>query len=314
MTEGVIRHESLRLGEVLVELGLLSPAEVYDALALQVREKIVACFQWERFAYDSHESLDEPEDLGIYQCPPTEALVLAGVRAHYGPERVEAVLEPHVRAAVALREPVEALVPLFRPTAAEQRLLRAIDGTQTADALARSGALDPGPAGQLLAALALRLAGGRVFVSDVRPFRLQRAAALGAVAINSLEADPVDVILRETGQMGVDCAFEAVGLELTLAQALKALKKGGRAVLVGIFENPRVELPVNLFVQREISLAGSQGYCWDFQAALALLENRAVDLAALITHRLALEDLQQGFEILMDPGSNALKVVVEMGE
>jgi len=155
MTEGVIQHQSLRLGEVLVELGLLSPAEVYDALALQVREKIVACFQWERFAYDSHESLDEAEDLGIYQCPPTEALVLAGVRAHYGPERVEAVLEPHARAALALREPAEALVPLFQPTPAEQRLLRAIDGTQTAEALARSGALDALQASQLLAALAL---------------------------------------------------------------------------------------------------------------------------------------------------------------
>ena len=78
MTEGVIQHQSLRLGEVLVELGLLSPAEVYDALALQVREKIVACFQWESFDYELHESLDESEDLGIYQCPPAEALVLAG--------------------------------------------------------------------------------------------------------------------------------------------------------------------------------------------------------------------------------------------
>ncbi|HEX2483658.1 MAG TPA: DUF4388 domain-containing protein, partial [Myxococcota bacterium] len=57
MTEAVIQHQSLRLGEVLVELGLLSPAEVYDALALQVREKIVACFQWERFGYDVHDSL-----------------------------------------------------------------------------------------------------------------------------------------------------------------------------------------------------------------------------------------------------------------
>lgn len=155
MTEGVIQHQSLRLGEVLVELGLLSPAEVYDALALQVREKIVACFQWERFAYDLHESLDEPEDLGIYQCPPPEALVLAGVRAHYGPERVQAVLEPHERAALALRAPVETLVPLFQPTPAEQRLLRAVNGRETAEALAQSGVLDPVHASQVLAALAL---------------------------------------------------------------------------------------------------------------------------------------------------------------
>jgi hypothetical protein len=153
LTEGVIHHQSLRLGEVLVELGLLTPAEVYDALAIQVREKIVACFQWEKFAYELHQPLDEPEDLGIYQCPPMEALVLAGIRAHYGPERLAPVLEPHLQALPELRASVETLVPLYQPTPAEQKLLRAIDGTQTVGALRSAGLLDPVNADQLLAAL-----------------------------------------------------------------------------------------------------------------------------------------------------------------
>ena len=133
MTEGVIHHQSLRLGEVLVELGLLTPAEVYDALALQVREKIVACFQWESFAYELHEALDEPEDLGIYQCPPTEALVLAGhpralrPRAPRGGARGARGACPR-----AADERRERSCPLFQPTPAEQKLLRAIDGTPDA--------------------------------------------------------------------------------------------------------------------------------------------------------------------------------------
>ena len=170
-----------------------------------------------------------------------------------------------------------------------------------------------GAIGYLVAALARRLSAGKMFVSDVNRFRLQKAAELGAVAINSLEADPVAVIMEQTGHMGVDRSFEAVGLEITLTQALKALKKGGMAVLLGIFEDPNVVPPINLFVQREISLAGSQGYCWDFQDSLALLEDKAVDLNALITHRLELSDLQKGFETLLDPGSNALKVIVNIG-
>jgi len=155
MTEGVIRHQSLRLGEVLVELGLLTAAEVYDALALQVREKIVACFQWESFAYELHEALDEPEDLGIYQCPPTEALVLAGIRAHYGPERLEPVLAAQQEMFPVLRAGAESLVRLYQPTAAEQKLLRAIDGSQSLGALREAGLLDPVHADQVLAALSL---------------------------------------------------------------------------------------------------------------------------------------------------------------
>ena len=165
MTEGVIHHQSLRLGEVLVELGLLTPAEVYDALALQVREKIVACFQWESFAYELHEALDEPEDLGIYQCPPAEALVLAGIRSHYGPERLEPVLAAQQSMLPVLRTSAESLVPLYQPTAAEQKLLRAIDGTQSVAALREAGLLDPVHAGQVLAALTI----GCVLAFHLRP-------------------------------------------------------------------------------------------------------------------------------------------------
>jgi len=154
MTEGVIQHQSLRLGEVLVELGLLSPAEVYDALALQVREKVVACFQWESFDYELHDPLDETVDLGIYQCPPVEALVLAGIRAHFGPERLAPLLDPQADRVPVLRASAESLVPIFQPSAAEQRLLRAIDGTRTVKALRGARILDPVHAGQLLAALA----------------------------------------------------------------------------------------------------------------------------------------------------------------
>lgn len=171
-----------------------------------------------------------------------------------------------------------------------------------------------GAIGQLITALARRLTGSRVFVTDINPFRLKKAADLGAIVINGLEADPLEAIMQATGQIGVDRSFEAVGLELTLIQALKALKKGGTATLLGIFENPGVVLPINIFVQREINLAGAQGYCWDFQDSLSLVENRGVDLSTLITHRLKLGDLQKGFEILLDPQSNALKVVVEMGD
>jgi threonine dehydrogenase-like Zn-dependent dehydrogenase len=54
-------------------------------------------------------------------------------------------------------------------------------------------------------------------------------------------------------------------------------------------------------VQKEISLLGSQGYNWDFQDALVLLDQRRLDLKPLITHRIRLDDLQSGFEILLDP-------------
>jgi threonine dehydrogenase-like Zn-dependent dehydrogenase len=65
-------------------------------------------------------------------------------------------------------------------------------------------------------------------------------------------------------------------------------------------------------VQKEISLLGSQGYNWDFQDALVLLDQRRLDLKPLITHRVRLDALQSGFEILLNPAGQAVKVVVVM--
>ncbi len=176
-----------------------------------------------------------------------------------------------------------------------------------------SAVFGAGAVGLLVAGLARRVSGGRIFVCDINPYRLQMASAMGASdTCNSLEADPVEWILDKTDQLGVDASFEVVGLQSTLLQALKVLKKGGTTTLLGIFENPEANLPVNLFVQREIKLSGSQGYCWDFQDSLTLLENGVIDLKPLITHRVKIDHLQEAFELLLKPASNSVKVVVEL--
>ena len=48
--------------------------------------------------------------------------------------------------------------------------------------------------------------------------------------------------------------------------------------------------------------------------ALVLLDQRRLDLKPLITHRVRLEELQSGFEILLDPAGQAVKVVVVMDQ
>lgn len=166
----------------------------------------------------------------------------------------------------------------------------------------------------LLILLMTRLSGiVEVFVADVQEFRLKKAEVLGASAvIHNRKDDAVEKILGGTSQLGVDRAFEAVGLESTLVQSLQVLKKGGSAVVVGIFEEPQVRIPANLFIQREISLLGSQGYCRDFQTALKLVEKGQVNLRELMTHVLPLSSLQKGFELLTDPGGEAIKVVIKM--
>jgi 2-desacetyl-2-hydroxyethyl bacteriochlorophyllide A dehydrogenase len=168
-----------------------------------------------------------------------------------------------------------------------------------------------GPIGLMLLMLANLAGAGQVFMAGAQDFRLEVASRLGAArTYNNIEADASALILEQTHQLGVDRVFEAAGLETTLVQCLKVLKKGGQATLIGLFEEPDVRIPANLFIQKEIGLTGSQGYCWDFQTAISLVSRGKLNLRELITHILPLSSLEQGFEILMDSDSQAVKVVV----
>jgi threonine dehydrogenase-like Zn-dependent dehydrogenase len=170
-----------------------------------------------------------------------------------------------------------------------------------------------GAIGLLICSLVSRSAGGNIFVADVSDFRLQKALQFGATrGINNLNENALEVIQCETNGLGVDLAFEAVGRESTLAQALQCVRKGGLTTLLGIFEEQETRLPVNLFIQREITLSGSQGYAWDFEDAIGLVGNKHIDLSKMVTHRFALEEIQKGFDLLLTPGNQALKVIASV--
>ena len=178
-----------------------------------------------------------------------------------------------------------------------------------------SAVFGAGAIGILVSMLSRQASGIGSFICDIHTYRLQKALDLGArYAINSREQDPVISIMEATNGLGVDKSFEAVGLELTLNQSLEVLKHGANATLIGIFEKIENKIPIHLFVQREISLYGAQGYSWDFQDALKMLETGTMSLKPLITHCLPLAELEHGFEILLSPDNQSIKVVIKLDD
>ncbi len=164
----------------------------------------------------------------------------------------------------------------------------------------------------LMVLLLSRLQGAAgVFAVDVHDFRLEKARALGPTGpFSNAEGKAVAQVIDHSGGGGVDVSFEAVGIQATFVQVLEVLNKGGHAVVLGLNAEPEVTLPANIFVQKEISMSGTQGYCHDFQTALTLLETGAVDVSPFITHTLPHNAIQEGFDLLTSAGHEAVKVVV----
>jgi CheY-like chemotaxis protein len=153
MTERLVDNEPLRMGEALVELGILTPNEVYDALVQQVSEKIIACFHWTSFSHSFHPLETVSEEILAFEVPSLEALLLGGLKAHFGPGRVELLLRPHSSRYPELRMGAAETGNRFQMNPTEQKFLLELRGDRTVAQLQQHSSLDAAHAGQVLAAL-----------------------------------------------------------------------------------------------------------------------------------------------------------------
>ena len=162
-----------------------------------------------------------------------------------------------------------------------------------ADSVAILGA---GALGLLVLIVAKLRGATNVVVSDPEPARREMARHFGASrVVDPLVEDLVGVVKDVTDGRGVDCAFEAVGAQATLEQALELPRTGGTLVQVSVPPtSTRLTLkPYELF-SRELTIRGSYIRTTEFRRAVELLGT--LDLSALISRRFRLTDIHQAIE------------------
>ena len=160
-----------------------------------------------------------------------------------------------------------------------------------------------------------RIAGaGRIIAVDVAEWKLELARRLGATdTVLSAQENPTAHVIEMTGG-GVDYAFEAIGLPATVRQAVRMTRKGGTVVMVGVVPaGTSVELPGADIVLREKTILGcmmgSNRFRTDIPRYVELYKSGQLDLDAMITARLPLDQVNDAFEA-MRAGTAARSVVV----
>ena len=152
MTSSVMGAEQMRFGEVAIALGFLTPEQVNDALAKQVRRKIIRCIEWEAPTCTFRDAADQLEGIARYPCA-TEPLVLRAVRHMFTEERVTRILEGSAVKYPKLVGSTDEVSARFKMDAAETAFLETIDGTQSVFQLVFSAPIDGLHASQLLSVL-----------------------------------------------------------------------------------------------------------------------------------------------------------------
>lgn len=163
----------------------------------------------------------------------------------------------------------------------------------------------------LLVIQALRVAGcTRVIAIDVDDIKLQRAKELGAEAtFNSKQVDSAAAVQSLTGGRGADVVIECVGATAPITTAVAAVRKGGSVTLVGNV-SPKVEIPLQAVVSRQIKLIGSCASNGEYPECIDLISRGLIRVDALISATAPLEEGPGWFERLYAHEPNLMKVVL----
>lgn len=190
-----------------------------------------------------------------------------------------------------------------------------------------------GLVGQLVSQL-VRLQGGVVIATDLRPERVELARRLGADHALSGDASVVEATSSLTEGKGADCVIVAAASksEAPCRLALQLCRDRGRIVIVGAVP---INFPWEEMYLKEIQLLMSRAYGpgsydpayekrgqdypfayvrWtenrNMEEFLRLVAAGRIDLAPLITHRFALEEAPEAYKTILDPQSGSLAVLL----
>ncbi|RYG22870.1 galactitol-1-phosphate 5-dehydrogenase [bacterium] len=145
---------------------------------------------------------------------------------------------------------------------------------------------------------------------------VQMLKVRGAASIVAIDLDEEKLTLaRKLGATAttfdgpVDVAIEAVGIQPTINAAIENTRKGGKIVLVGNL-SPRVEVPLQAIVSRELDVLGSAACCGEYPDSLQMIADGRIQVDPLISGHSTLDEAAHWFDRLYKGEKGLMKVMV----
>lgn len=161
---------------------------------------------------------------------------------------------------------------------------------------------------------------GQIFMVDLIGNRLLRAkeAYPDIIAIDASVENPVERIMKETGNKGVDVAFESVGHATIIngnlhpvRQCIQSIRGAGTVCTLGLADEP-APLVMKELIWKEAKIIASRVSHGEFKEAISHLEKGDLKPDALISDVIEANEVQSGFAMLEEDPKNHLKVMLKL--
>lgn len=168
----------------------------------------------------------------------------------------------------------------------------------------------------ILAALAAKVRGAQVTISDIAPGKLEIARGFGfsgTILNSSTEQFAKDVAAATDGD-GFDVTMEAVGLPSTFQNCIDAACFGGRMVQIGVGKR-NADFNYTLIQKKELNIYGSRNALKaDFLALIDLVKSGRAPLKKIITNTYSFRDAPKAFEDFSNNSGDMLKVSIDFSD
>ncbi len=157
-----------------------------------------------------------------------------------------------------------------------------------------------GPIGCLLLSVAKRAGAHRVVAIDLAEKALKMAAEVGADE-TALANDAARIGGWAQQRGTFDVVIEASGSTAGLDTALRSARAGGTIVQVGNLPAGQSPVAANLIMAKELNYKGSFRFTnEEYAIAVQELASGKIDPRPLMTHRFAMADVNEAFEVALD--------------
>jgi threonine 3-dehydrogenase len=167
-----------------------------------------------------------------------------------------------------------------------------------------------GPIGIMGALVAKRAGARKVVITDINPYRLELARRMGVDYVVDAGKRDLTQVMAEIGMKeGFDVGLEMSGAAPAMRDMIDTMNNGGKVALLGIAP-AGFEIDWNKVIFKMLVLKGIYGReMFETWYKMIALVQSGLDLAPLITHRIAIEDFAEGFAVMRSGDSG--KVVLD---
>jgi len=169
-----------------------------------------------------------------------------------------------------------------------------------------------GMAGILHIQLAKLKGAQKIFAADINPDRLKLAEKFGADQVIDAKGDLPQQLKELNDGRAADKVIVCTGAEKAALTALDCVDRGGTILFFAVPDpTTKIPIPITEFWRNETTIRTSYGAApRDLEEALKILAQKQVNVEDMITHRLDIREIAEGFRLVAEAGKS-LKVIIE---